>query len=64
MIPEIGVMIGLYILTRMLVLVIDKAQAGSVRIFAAITLIVSALVMADLLVRGTATAGQMERLLQ
>jgi hypothetical protein len=56
-IPEIGVMIGLYIVTRMLAITLDKAKAGSVRVFGAITLIVAVLVIADLAVRG-ATAGE------
>jgi len=63
MIPEIGVMVGLYIVTRMLQLVTDKAATGTVKVFGAITALVAALVMADLLVRGATTAQQFEGLL-
>lgn len=63
MIPEIGVMVGLYVVTRMLQLVTDKAAAGTAKVFGAITALVAALVMADLLVRGMTTAKEFEGIL-
>lgn len=53
MIPEIGIMVGLYIVTRMLTLVLNSRESISVRLFAALTAIVAAVVMGDLFVTGT-----------
>jgi hypothetical protein len=56
MLPEIGVMIGLYILTRLLSLITRKesrAESSVVRVFSSITIVVTVLIMLDLIFRGT-----------
>jgi hypothetical protein len=63
MIPEIGVMVGLYVITRMFQLVTDEITAGSVKVLGVITALVAAVVMADVLVRGATIAKELERLL-
>jgi hypothetical protein len=63
MIPEIGVMVGLYVITRMFQLVTDEITAGSVKVFGVITALVAAVVMADVLVRSMTSAKELERLL-
>lgn len=58
MLAEIGIMIGFYVLTRMLTIERKKDGAPSslARVFATITFIVATIVILDLLVRGlTAT---------
>ena len=55
MIPTIGLMIGFYIVTRMLSLATrkgDRAEASVVRISAALTLIVAVLGMVSLFMSG------------
>lgn len=54
MIPEIGVMVGLYIVTRMAALLGQPSeQANAVaKILAALTIVVTVIFAADLLVRG------------
>ena len=55
MIPDIGVMVAAYILTRMLQIILkrDPKENGVVVAFAVITIIVTAVVAGDLLLRGT-----------
>ena len=54
MIPDIGLMIGAYIVTRMLQVVLNEAkQSTAVVVFAVLTLVVAALGIGDLLLRGT-----------
>ena len=56
MIPEIGVMIGLYIVTRMLVLVCRSGERGEgalVKVAATVTIIVAVITAGDLFYRGT-----------
>lgn len=54
MLPDIGIMVGLYIITRMLYLV-KKNDSVLVRIFAVITIIAAVLCTLDLLLRGVPT---------
>ncbi len=63
MIPEIGVVVGLYVITRMLQLATDEATSGTVKVFGVITALVAAVVMADVFVRGLTSAKELERLL-
>ena len=51
MIPEIGVMVGLYIVTRMGEMMVPKTSVA-VRISAVVTTMVAMLVMVDLFTRG------------
>ena len=56
MIPDIGLMIGLYIITRMISFLTRKKERKEnivVLIFACITILVSIVVMTDLFLRGT-----------
>jgi hypothetical protein len=56
MIPEIGVMVGLYIMTRMVELVLTKRNLGErivLTIFAVVTIGIAALVVVDMTMRGT-----------
>lgn len=55
MIPEIGLMIGLFIITIMLSYIArtgEKKEHFVVTLFAGITIIVTVVIMVDLLVRG------------
>jgi hypothetical protein len=63
MIPEIGVMLAAYIVTRMLALIVTRNDATSqvlqfgqiiAKIFAGVTIIVAVIVAIDLALRGTA----------
>jgi len=59
MIPEIGLMVGLYIMTRMFQLLLPQGvqkQNTVVMILAAITVVVTVFVMADLFIRGASFA--------
>jgi len=56
MIPDIGIMVGLYVITRMLSLLFRKdarAESVAVKIFAVITILATILSLGDLLTRGT-----------
>ena len=57
MIPEIGVMVGIYIVTRMLGMMTVKDRAGVgfsvVRVFGDLTIIVAVFTIASLIDRGT-----------
>jgi hypothetical protein len=56
MLSEIGLMIGLYIITRMLSFINRKesrAESNIVRVFSSITIVVTVLIMLDLIFRGT-----------
>ena len=55
MLAEIGIIVGLYIMTRMLELERGKDQRPSLftRVMAAVTFIVTLIVVFDLLIRGT-----------
>jgi hypothetical protein len=62
MIPGIGIIIGLYVVTRMLQLLLTASTPGSgvervTKIMAMVTLLVTLLVIADLLLRGTGGFG-------
>lgn len=52
MIPTIGVMIGFYIFTRMIEILMIKNQYISIRVFAIITMFVTFISVIDLLVSG------------
>ena len=55
MIPEIGFMIGAYIVTRMVALILapEPKPGATARVLALVTILISTLVMLDLLLRGT-----------
>jgi len=56
MIPQIGLMVGLYILTRMFQLLLpegEKRQNVFVTVLAGITVVVTVFVIADLFIRGS-----------
>jgi branched-subunit amino acid transport protein len=56
MIPTIGLMIGAYIVVRMLSLILRKGERGEpvvVKIFSALTIILTAICISDLLARGS-----------
>jgi len=57
MIAEIGLMVGLYIMTRMFQLLLPQAERRQnvfVTILAGITIVVTVFVIADLFIRGSA----------
>jgi hypothetical protein len=59
MIPEIGLMIGVYIITRMVSFLTRKElrrESVITQVFAAVTIVVTALVVFDLLSRGSSTS--------
>jgi hypothetical protein len=58
MIPEIGLMVGLYIITRMVQLLLTSSAHGSgveraTKGFAFVTRLVTVVVVMDLIIRGT-----------
>jgi uncharacterized protein YneF (UPF0154 family) len=55
MIPEIGVMVGAYIVTRMLQIVLnhEPKQSVVVVVFAVVTVLVTVLAIGDFVLRGT-----------
>ena len=58
MIPAIGLMIGAYVFTRMVSFLTrkgDMAESIIVKVFAVITMLVTAICVADLLMRGQST---------
>lgn len=61
MLAEIGIMVGLYIMTRMLTL--ERGKDGKVssfgRVFSAVTFIVTALILMDLVYRGFSATAEM-----
>lgn len=56
MIPDIGLMIGAYIFTRMADLA-NSSSSKMIRVFAALTMVVTVLVVLDLLMRGSMDVG-------
>lgn len=55
MIPDIGLMVGLYIITRMISFLLRKetrAENTVVKVFAVITIIITAICIVDLLSHG------------
>lgn len=55
MLPDIGLMVGAYIITRMVSFLTRKDQrleSGVVRVLSIVTIAISVIVMADLLSRG------------
>ena len=56
MIPDIGLMIGAYISTRMADLT-NSSSSKVIRVFAALTMVVTVLVVFDLLMRGSMDVG-------
>jgi hypothetical protein len=55
MVPEIGLMVGLYVITRMFQLLLPKGERRQnvfVTILAGITIVVTIFVIADLFIRG------------
>ncbi|KKW40944.1 hypothetical protein A2454_00590 [Candidatus Peribacteria bacterium RIFOXYC2_FULL_55_14] len=60
MLAEIGIMVGFYIMTRMLSL--ERTKEGKVssfaRVFSAVTFIVTALVVIDLVIRGFSASAE------
>ena len=59
-IPEIGVLVAAYVFTRMLELSSSDSAGMPVRVLAVITMIVAAVVAADLVIRG----GELARMFQ
>lgn len=56
MIPSIGIMIGMYIITRMISFVSrknERAESGLTKLFAVLTILVTLLVMVSLLTSGS-----------
>jgi hypothetical protein len=56
MIPEIGLMVGFYIITRMISFLTrkdDRKESGAVMVLAVITIIITLFVIYDLFARGT-----------
>ncbi len=55
MIPDIGLMVGAYIVTRMVEIMAGESKVGKsvTRILAALTVLVAVVCLADLLLRGT-----------
>lgn len=53
MIPDIGLMIGLYIVTRMIVIMFDKSHRTAPKIFSGITILVALFCLIDLMSRGS-----------
>jgi hypothetical protein len=64
MLAEIGIMVGFYILTRMLT--IERNKDGKVssfgKVFAAVTFIVTAIIVIDLAMRGLSAGSAMPTL--
>ncbi|MDD4286836.1 MAG: hypothetical protein PHN33_00620 [Candidatus Peribacteraceae bacterium] len=64
MLAEIGIMVGFYILTRMLT--IERNKDGKVssfgKVFAAVTFIVTAIIIIDLAMRGLSASSAMPSL--
>lgn len=56
MIPEIGLMVGAYIITRMMRIVLrrDPKEHGIVVVCSVVTVVITGLVIADLMTRGSA----------
>ena len=58
MIPDIGLMVGAYIITRMVSFLTrkeDRAESVVVKVFAAITVLITVICVAGLLMRGQPT---------
>ncbi len=58
MIPDIGLMVGAYVVTRMVSFLTRKgnnAESVVVKVLAAVTIVVVAICVADLLMRGQST---------
>jgi hypothetical protein len=53
MIPDIGLMVGLYIITRMIVVICDKDKTATPKVFSAITILVTLFCIVDLLNKGS-----------
>jgi len=53
MIPEIGAMVGCYIITRLLHLSGQEDVSRTVKIFSGVSILVTILVILDLVMRGT-----------
>ncbi len=56
MLPDIGLMVGVYIITRMISFLSRKQERAEpivVKVFAVITIAISVIVILDLLLRGT-----------
>jgi hypothetical protein len=53
MLPEIGMMVGCYIITKLVWICGQENSKGIVKVFSAITIFVSIVVMVDLMFRGT-----------
>ncbi|WP_310007831.1 hypothetical protein [Caballeronia sp. LZ043] len=56
MIPDIGLMIGLYIITRMIIVIVDGGQRSVSRLFAGGTILVALICIVDLMSKGSASA--------
>lgn len=57
MIPDIGAMVGLYIITRMLNLVFKPDSSGAAKVMGWVTIVVAVIGTADLLIKGLTKAG-------
>lgn len=58
MIPDIGLMVGAYVITRMISFLTrmqDRAESAVVKVFAVITILVTLVCVADLMMRGKPT---------
>jgi len=61
MIPDIGLMIGVYILTRMIEILENKDKGIFLKICAAITMVLIIVLVADLLMQAVKTSAGMIR---
>jgi hypothetical protein len=60
MLAEIGLMVGFYIITRMVSFLLRKGErkeSGAVQIFAVVTIIITIIVVADLFMKGVSVSG-------
>ena len=55
MIPDIGFMIGCYIITKMLSLISRKEESGVTKVSSVFTIIITIICVFDLLLKGLAT---------
>ena len=55
MIPDIGFMIGCYIITKMISLIGRKEEYGITKVFSVITIIITIICVFDLLAKGLGT---------
>lgn len=59
MIPAIGVMIGLYIITRMIELMMREDRKPALKVLSGVTILVTIISMVDILNAGSSVAGRL-----